>query len=121
MRFSPISGTTSASVPIAAILTNAGSQARLPRPGAQRLHQLQRDADAGEVLVGIGAVVALRVHHRARVRQLVVRFVMVGDDQIDAELARAARRFGARMPQSTETISLHAFGMQAIDGAGCSP
>ena len=32
--------------------------ARLP---AQRLHQLQRDADAGQVLVGIGAVVPLRI------------------------------------------------------------
>ena len=30
MRFSPTSGTTSASVPIAAILTNAGSHAALP-------------------------------------------------------------------------------------------
>ena len=68
-RFSPTSGTTSASVPIAAILTNAGSHLSLPGARAQRLHQLQRDADAGEVLVGIGAVVALRVDHRERRRQ----------------------------------------------------
>ena len=59
-RFSPTSGTTSASVPIAAILTNAGSHLLLPGARAERLHQLQRDADAGQVLVGIGAVVALR-------------------------------------------------------------
>ena len=52
-RFSPISGTTSASVPIAATLTNAGSQLVRPGLSAQRLHQLQRHADAGEVLVRI--------------------------------------------------------------------
>ena len=39
-------------------------------------------------------------------RQLVIRFVMVGDDQVDTELAGAARPSGARMPQSTDTISL---------------
>ena len=94
-RFSPTSGTTSASVPMAAILTNAGSQRRVPGLRAQRLHQLQRDADAGQVLVGIGAVVPLRVDHRQRLRQLGVGLVVVGDDQIDAELARAARRLGA--------------------------
>ena len=64
-RFSPTSGTTSASVPIAAIFTNAGSQFVAPGSLAQRLHQLQRHADAGEVLVRIGAVVPLRVDHRA--------------------------------------------------------
>ena len=72
-RFSPTSGTTSASVPIAAILTNAGSHCRLARLAAERLHQLQRDADAGEVLVRVGAVVALRIddgaaHPAARCR-----------------------------------------------------
>ena len=55
-RFSPTSGTTSASVPIAAILTNAGSQRLAAGLRAQRLHQLQRDADAGQVLVRVRAV-----------------------------------------------------------------
>ena len=55
-RFSPTSGTTSASVPMAAILTNAGSQFVAAGCAAQRLHQLQRDADAGELLVGIAAI-----------------------------------------------------------------
>ena len=68
-RFSPTSGTTSASVPIAAILTNAGSHFALPGARAQRLDELQRDADAGQVLVRIGAVVPLRVDHRQRRRQ----------------------------------------------------
>ena len=52
-RFSPTSGTTSASVPIAAILTNAGSHLLRPGASAQRLHELERDADAGQVLVRI--------------------------------------------------------------------
>ena len=96
MRFSPTSGTTSASVPIAATFTNAGSQFACPVRVAQRLHQLQRDADAGEVLVRIGAVVALRVDDRERLRQLGVGLVMIGDDQIDAQLACALRGFVAR-------------------------
>ena len=94
-RFSPTSGTTSASVPMAAILTNAGSHLRLAGALAQRLHQLQRDADAGEVLVGIRAVVALGIDHRERRRQRAFGLVVIGDDQIDAELARAQRRLGA--------------------------
>ena len=56
-RFSPTSGTTSASVPMAAIFTNAGSQRLAAGSLAQRLHELERDADAGQVLVGIRAVV----------------------------------------------------------------
>ena len=90
---------------------------RLPRPRAERLHQLQRDADAGEVLVRIAAVVSLRIHHRARIGQLVVRFVMVGDDQVDAELAGAARRFRRADAAVDRDDQLHAFGVEAIDGA----
>ncbi len=52
-RFSPTSGTTSASVPIAATLMKPGSQLLAAGCAAQRLHQLQRDADAGQVLVRI--------------------------------------------------------------------
>ena len=52
-RFSPTSGTTSASVPMAAILMKPGSQLVAPGAAAERLHQFQRDADAGEVLVRI--------------------------------------------------------------------
>ena len=46
-RFSPTSGTTSASVPMAATFRKCGS-ASAPRPagGHQRLHELQRDAGA---------------------------------------------------------------------------
>ena len=116
MRFSPTSGTTSASVPIAAIFTNAGSQADLPGPRAERLHQLQRDADAGEVLVGIGAVVPLRVDDRAAHRGSSVSGSWWSVMIRSRPSSRARRAASApRMPQSTETTSLHAFGVQAID------
>ena len=65
-RFSPTSGTTSAIVPMAAILRNDGSHLLAAALQAQRLHEFQRHADAGEVLVGIGAVAPLRVDHRQR-------------------------------------------------------
>ena len=56
-------------------------------PLAQRLHQLERDADAGEVLVRIGTVGTLRIDDRERRRQRGVRFVMVRYHEIKPELA----------------------------------
>ena len=52
-RFSPTSGTTSASVPSAAIFTKRGSHLSRPDRRAERLDELERHADAGEVLVRI--------------------------------------------------------------------
>ena len=94
IRFSPTSGTTSASVPIAATLTNAGSHDEPARFRAERLHQFEGDADTGEVLVRIAAVVSLRVDDGDGPRQRGVRLVVVGDDQVDAERARVVGRFG---------------------------
>ena len=53
-----------------------------------------------------------------RVRQLGVRLVVVGDDQIDAELAGAPRRLGAANAAVDRHDQLHAFGVQPIDRAG---
>ena len=75
-------------------MTKPGSHWLLPGR-AQRLHQLQRDADAGEVLVRIRAVVPLRIDDRQRRRQSCVGLVMIGDDQVDAQLARPPRGIGA--------------------------
>ena len=94
---------------------------RLARSGAQRLHQLQRDADAGEMLVRIGAVVALRIDHRQRDRQRGVRLVMVGDDQIDPELAGAQRRLGAADAAVDRDDQRDAIGMQPVDRRGLQP
>ncbi len=114
-RFSPTSGTTSASVPMAAILTKPGSQLVAAGAAAERLHQLQRDADAGEVLVGIRAVVPLRVDDGERGRQLGVRLVVVGDDQIDAELAGAPRGVGAADAAVHRHDQRDALGVQPLD------
>ncbi len=61
----------------------------------ERLHELQRDADAREILVGIVAIVAPRVDDRDRDRQLGIGLVVIRDDQVDAQLARALRRLDA--------------------------
>ena len=117
-RFSPTSGTTSASVPMAAILTKAGQPLLLPVRGAERLHELQRDADAGEVLVGIRAVVPLRVDDGERRRQRRARLVVVGDDEVEPELARAQRRFHAADAAVDRDDQLRALGVQPIDRGG---
>ena len=114
-RFSPTSGTTSASVPIAAILTNAGSHFALAGTHAQRLHHLQRDADAGEVLVRIRAVVPLGIDHGEGRRQRAFGLVMVGDDQIDAEFARAPRRLAGADAAVDRDDQPDAVGVQPLD------
>ena len=88
---------------------------------AERLHQLQRDADAGQVLVGIGAVVPLRVDDGERRRQLGVGLVVVGDDQIDAELARAPRRLGAADAAVDRDDQRDAVGVQPLDRRRLQP
>ena len=89
-RFSPISGTTSASVPIAAILTKAGSQPVRPALATERLNELERDADASEVLVRIRAIVPLGIDDGERWRQRRIWFVVIRDDQVQPEQRRAA-------------------------------
>ena len=114
-RFSPVSGTTSARVPIAATLTNAGSQLVCARLDAQRLHQFQRNADAGEVLVGIRAVVPLGIDDRERLRQLGVGLVMIGDDQIETERPRPRRRLDAADAAVHRDDECHAERVKTLD------
>ena len=82
---------------------------------AERLHQLQGDADAREVLVRIAAVVAFGIDDGERGRQLRVGLVMIGDDQIDAQLARAARRLGAADAAVDRDDQRHPVGVQPFD------
>ena len=115
-RFSPTSGTTSASVPMAAIFTNAGSHARLAGLLAQRLDELERHADAGQVLVGYGQSCRLGLTTASASGSSVSGSwwsVMIRS----MPSSRARRAASApRMPQSTDTTTLHAVGVQAIDG-----
>ena len=122
-RFSPMSGTTSASVPIAAIFTKCGSRFS-PRPlvPQQRLHDLQRHADTGKRLLGIRAVGSLRIDDGQRVGQRRLRLVMIRDDEIDAELARPlAPPQPPRMPQSTDTMTRAPAACSRSTVAGCRP
>ena len=63
----------------------------------------------------------LRVDHRERRRQLGVRLVVVGDDQIDAELARAARRLGAADAAVDRDDQRDAVGVQPLDRRRLQP
>ena len=115
-RFSPTSGTTSASVPIAAIFTKAGSHLRLagavrtaPAPASARRRRRRgacRDrcsrARFGLITASAGGSVA-------------VRLVVVGDDQIDPELAGAQRRVGAADAAVDRDDQRDALGVQPID------
>ena len=49
-------------------------------------HDLEADAAAAELLVGVGAVALLGVEHRHGARHLVARQVVVADDEVDATL-----------------------------------
>ena len=96
-------------------LDEAGQPALAAGLRAERLHQLQRHADAGQVLVRIRAVVPLRVDDGERRRQLGVRLVVIGDDQVDAELARAARGVGAANAAVDRHDERDAVGVQPLD------
>ena len=65
-----------------------------------RPSQLVRHQGAGRILVGIGRL-QRRVHDGDGIRQGPARLVMVGDDQIDAELRATSAASNAAMPQST--------------------
>ena len=68
---------------------------RLPRPHSGKgLAELEGDADAREVLVGIRAVRAMWIEHRAGRRKLTARQMVVRDD--DVELAGALYRRDVR-------------------------
>jgi hypothetical protein len=82
---------------------------------AQRLHQFQRDADAGKVLIGVAAVVALRIDHGERAWQRRVGLVMIRDDQIDPELAGAQRRLRAADAAVDRDDQRDAAGVQPFD------
>ena len=107
MRFSPVSGTTSATVAMATSLRNDSADAaqlfRGPLESAQqRLHQLERHARAAQVLLGVAAVRPIGIEHGHGRRQLRLGQVMIGDDHVDAQLvgARAPlRRRESRCPR----------------------
>ena len=99
MRFSPVSGTTSATVAIAASLRNDSATRRTfsagqPMCGKQRLDQLERHTGAAQILFQVRAIRAIGIEHRERGRQVRLGQVMVRDDDVDAQFVGAAHDFG---------------------------
>ena len=93
MRFSPCSGTTSATVASATRSSRwNGRFAGRPERRHQRLDQLERDAGAAEAVGARRVVGPLRIDHRERRGQLGAGQVVVGHDHADARAARARAR-----------------------------
>ena len=63
----------------------AGEERAFALGAAEGEDQLERDADAGKMLERKAAVRAVRVDHGAGGGQLVLTFVVIGDDEVDAE------------------------------------
>ncbi len=108
-------------MPSEAILTKARQPPALAGAGAERLHEFQRHTDARQVLVGIRAVVAFGIDHRDRVRQRALGLVVVGDDQIDAEFPRPARRLRPTDPAVDRHDDVDLVGVEPIDRGRLEP
>ena len=108
-------------MPIAAILTNAGSQPSRPVLTHSACTSFSATPTPARFLSGIGAVVPLRIDDRQRRRQRRVGFVVIRDDQIEAERAACRAASSARMPQSTEMTSRTPSACRRSSAAGCSP
>ena len=93
----------------------------LPVRGAETLNELQRHAHAGEVLVGIRAIVPLGIDDGNRRRQLGARLVVIRDDQVEAQFPRADRRFHAADAAVDGDAQLRALGVQPVDGGWLQP
>ncbi len=90
--------------------------ALLARLLAQPLDDLEGDADAGEVLVGIAAVGALGIDDRERLRQFGVGLVVIRDDEVDTELDGAPGCLGSANAAVDRHDHPGALGVQPIDG-----
>ncbi len=86
-----------------------------PVSGAECLHQLQGNPDAREVLVRIAAIVPLRIDDRDGGWKRRTGLVMVGDDQIDAQLTSPDGRLHPANPAVHRDAQLHAVLVQPID------
>ena len=117
IRFSSDSGTTSAIVAerhqphgtdqeVAQMRrgTLAVAEALADLPG-----QLEGDARPAEIAAGIGATRPSRVDDNGRLGKVGADRVVVGHDQLDAELAASSASRKAEIPQSTVTISAEGF------------
>ena len=104
-RLSPVIGARSATVPMAA--TAARSLAASAAARQQRGGELVRQAGAGQVGIGIGAVGPMRVDHRHRPRQVAGGQVVIGHDHVHARGSRACSTSATfTIPQSQVMTSV---------------
>ncbi len=103
---------------MAAILTKPGSHCDRSVLAHSAWTSFSATPTPARFLSGIGAIVAARVDDRQGARQLGVRLVMVGDDQIDAEVAGPPGRFRAANAAVDRHDQLHALAVQPFDGGG---
>ena len=83
--------------------------------------QLERYADAGQLRGRLGLVPAVRIDERGGLRQLGFALVVVGDDQINAELAAQRGLFICRDAAVDRHDQLHALLFERVDGDGVQP
>ena len=90
-------------------------------PLAERLDELEGNADAGEVLVRVWTIRTLGIDDREGRRQRDVRLVMVRHHEVEPELARP--RSGRTAPDATVDRHHHAdlLSRESRDGAGFEP
>ena len=85
---------------------------------AQAVHQLEGDPHASKILVRIRAVETPGVDHGKRRRQVRLRLVMVGDDEVYPELRRPPAGRLAPYPAVDRHHDAHAHIVQALDARG---
>ena len=114
-RFSPTSGTTSASVPSAAILTKPGSHLPLPARVQSACTSFSATPTPARCLSGYVQSWRLGLMTATRVGQRALGLVVIGDDEIDAELARPPRGVGAANAAVDRHDDVDLLGVQPID------
>ena len=83
--------------------------------------QLEGHADAGEILVGVAAVGSMGIHHCHGPGEDILALMMVGDDQIDAQLPAQLRLGHSGDAAVYGDDEFDPFAVQLPDGDGVQP
>ena len=83
--------------------------------------QLKRHADARQLCGRLGLILAVRIDKRGGLRQLGFALVVVGDDQIDAELPAKRCLVIGRDAAVDRDDQLYTLLFERIDGDGVQP
>ena len=80
--------------------------------------QLESHADTGKILVGIATIRTVRIHNGDGFGERFFTFVVVSDDQIDAQIFAQARFINCGDAAVNGDDQLHTFVVKLIDGNG---